>query len=161
MMNQAEFAAKTTRSTEQAKKQYTREAILSASPNRLLVMLYDRLLLDLHRAHTAQGEARWDDASEQLLHAQAIIAELRSSLRVDQWDGAVQLQAIYSFTTQELIAANVNKDATKTKECIEILEPLRLTWHEALAKTSEPAIPVTPPSTHGPSASSGGLLGVG
>lgn len=161
MMNQAEFAAQTTRSTEQAKKQYTREAILSASPNKLLVMLYDRLLLDLHRAHTAQSESRWDDASEQLLHAQAIIAELRSSLKVDQWDGAVQLQGIYSFVTQELISANVGKDATKTQACIGILEPLRLTWHEALAKTTEVVSPVTSQGTPGTTTTNGGLLGVG
>lgn len=160
-MNRDEFAAQAAQNTAQAKKHYTRETILSASPNKLLVMLYDRLLLDLHRAASAQKDQRWADASEQLLHAQAIIAELRSSLQPSQWDGATQLQAIYSFTTQQLISANVDRDLTKTQECITILEPLRQSWHEALAKIAEASPPVQPDTSAYPETAGGGVLGVG
>ncbi len=64
-----------------------RRSVLSAPPARLLTMLYDRLLLDLGRARLA-GSANWPVASENLLHGQAIIAELISSLKTDAWDGA-------------------------------------------------------------------------
>ncbi len=72
----------------QKRAQLNREAILSASPARLLTMLYDRLLLDLNRAEAAQQSGDWAVASENLVHAQDIIAELVSSLNMEIWDGA-------------------------------------------------------------------------
>lgn len=176
-MNRSAFeAAQTTNAAEQARKQYNREVILSASPGALLTMLYDRLLLDLNRAAEAQRQQHWEAACDQLLHAQDIVAELRSSLKTDQWQGAAQLQGIYAFVTQHLISANVYRDLAKTEECIRLLEPLRQSWHEALQQTEgaqhpasgtattagEPAAhPV--PETHKTSkpTTQGGLLGVG
>ena len=76
--------------------QLNREAILSASPARLLTMLYDRLLLDLNRAEAAQLAQDWIVASDNLMHAQDIIAELVSSLNTDSWDGAQGLQSLYT-----------------------------------------------------------------
>lgn len=115
----------------QKRAQLNREAILSASPARLLTMLYDRLLLDLGRAEAAQQNEQWAVASENLIHAQAIVAELSSTLKLDVWDGAADLMALYTYATTAMMNANTNRDATKTRECIELLEPLRQSWHEA------------------------------
>ena len=41
------------------RNQYLADSVLSAPPARLLTMLYDRLLLDLGRAQTAQESANW------------------------------------------------------------------------------------------------------
>ena len=41
------------------RNQYLADSVLSAPPARLLTMLYDRLLLDLGRAETAQQAANW------------------------------------------------------------------------------------------------------
>ena len=121
---------------------YNDDAVLSAPPARLLTMLYDRLLLDLKRARLAQENANWDSARENLLHAQAIVAELQSTLRVDLWDGAASLASIYEYAMQALIGANIYRDVERTKECIELLEPLRQGWHEAsaLLTTESPAV---------------------
>ncbi|WP_426006117.1 flagellar export chaperone FliS [Paenarthrobacter sp. NyZ202] len=113
---------------------YNDDAVLSAPPARLLTMLYDRLLLDLKRARLAQENTNWDVARETLLHAQAIVAELQSSLRVELWDGAASLAGIYEYAMQALIGANIYRDVERTKECIELLEPLRQGWHEASAQ---------------------------
>lgn len=113
--------------------QLNREAILSASPARLLTMLYDRLLLDLGRAEAAQHAEQWTVASENLIHAQEIIAELTYTLKFDIWDGAAGLMALYNFATTTLMDANIGRDSAKTREAIELLEPLRQTWHEAAA----------------------------
>lgn len=115
---------------------YNDDAVLSAPPARLLTMLYDRLLLDLKRARLAQENANWDVARENLLHAQAIVAELQSTLRTDLWDGAESLASIYAYSMQALIGANIYRDVERTKECIELLEPLRQGWHEAAAQLS-------------------------
>ena len=120
--------------------QLNREAILSASPARLLTMLYDRLLVDLNRAETAQLAGDWPMASENLVHAQSIISELISSLNSEAWSGATGLHNIYAFATQLLIDANVKRDPALTRQAIGIMEPLRQTWHEA---ASAPAAPST------------------
>ena len=135
--------------------EYARNAVLSATPARLLTMLYDRLLLDLTRAEAAQLAADWQVASENLKHAQAIVAELTSTLRTDLWDGAENLRAIYAYTLTTMMDANIHRSPERTRECINLLEPLRLAWHEAAAQA-----PVQAPA---PAAalSAGGTLGVG
>ena len=121
----------TTSTRSKALNTYQREAILSASPARLLVMLYDRLLLDLARAEAAQLDEAWDVARENLLHAQDIIAELAGSLDLDVWDGADNMLGIYNYAGTALMNANIHRNVALTRECIELLEPLRQTWHEA------------------------------
>ncbi|WP_104109793.1 flagellar export chaperone FliS [Arthrobacter sp. N199823] len=123
----------TTPNRTKALNAYQRDAILSAPPARLLTMLYDRLLLDLARAETAQTSEDWLTASENLLHAQDIIAELSGSLMPELWDGADQLLGIYNHAGSTLVQANIQRDRLLTQECIALLEPLRLAWHEAAA----------------------------
>ncbi len=115
------------------RRQYLRDSVLSATPARLLTMLYDRLLLDLARAEQAQAAGNWQAASAQLLHAQEIIAELSSSLKKDAWDGAENLFGLYTYVSNALMAANMHRDIKATRECSALLEPLREAWHEASA----------------------------
>ena len=119
-----------------ARSLYNRDSVLSASPAKILTMLYDRLLLDLQRAETAQRMEDWGAAAPCLLHAQEIVAELMSSLRPELWDGGPGLLALYGYVTQSMIAANAGRDIEKTRECIRLLEPLRTAWHEASLKVS-------------------------
>jgi flagellar secretion chaperone FliS len=128
-------------SVDARRSQYIREAVLSATPVRLLTMLYDRLLLDLSRAEAAQEQQNWASASEQLLHAQAILSELSSSLKVELWDGAKGLSALYTYVSTALIAANTRRDVTRTREGIALLEPLRTAWHEAAERLAAESLP--------------------
>ncbi|MGO4228720.1 flagellar export chaperone FliS [Arthrobacter sp. YAF34] len=126
------------------RNQYLADSVLSAPPARLLTMLYDRLLLDLGRAETAQQAANWPVASENLLHAQAIITELASSLKVDVWDGADGLLGIYNYALTALVNANIQRNPALTREAIELLEPLRQAWHDAAAAIPAPATGAAP-----------------
>ncbi len=118
---------------------FQREAILSASPARLLVMLYDRLLLDLARAESAQVVEEWETAGKQLLHAQDIIAELAGSLEVGVWDGAENMLGIYNYAGTAMMNANIYRNVELTRECIALLEPLRQSWHEAATQPTASA----------------------
>ena len=124
-------ASQPTAVVQRQRSEYAEQAVLSATPVQLVTMLYDRLLLDLARAEKAQVGQEWATASEQLLHAQAIIAELSSSLRVDVWDGGEGLLALYGYTSTALVNANVHRDVALTREVTGLLEPLRQAWHEA------------------------------
>ncbi|MET1154900.1 flagellar export chaperone FliS [Arthrobacter sp.] len=121
------------------RNQYLADSVLSAPPARLLTMLYDRLLLDLDRAENAQESGNWGVASENLLHGQAIIAELISSLKTDVWEGADGLLGLYNYAFTALVNANIQRDPALTREAIELLQPLREAWHEAAAAVPVPS----------------------
>ena len=140
--------------TKQQRDRYAADAIMSASPMRLLTMLYDRLLLDLDRAEKAHETKSWAVASTNLLHAQDIVAELTSSLKVDAWDGGERLLALYTYVAGALVDANVKRDTARIRESIELLEPLRQAWHEASMQLT--ATQPTAPRQQ----VSGGMLGV-
>ena len=112
---------------------YMGDAVTTASPQRLLVMLYDRLALDLERAQAALSEGDRQEASAHLQHAQDIVLELRSSLRVDAWEGAPRLAALYTWLISELVQANVRADRNRVASCLQVVEPLRDAWRQAAA----------------------------
>ena len=112
---------------------YMGDAVTTASPQRLLVMLYDRLALDLERAQAALVEGDRQEASGQLQHAQDIVLELRSSLQVDAWEGGPRLAALYTWLISELVQANVKGDRNRVASCLQVVEPLRDAWRQAAA----------------------------
>lgn len=113
-----------------AQQRYRDDAVLSAPPERLLTMLYDRLLLDIERGEAAQRTGDWQEASAQLVHAQAIVAELTSSLK-DTWEGSAGLRGLYAFLSRTLIDANVRRDPEPVRACRDLVAPLRDAWHSA------------------------------
>ena len=115
------------------KGRYLAETVATATPARLLCLLYDRLVLDIVQGRDALVAADSRAADRHLRHAQDIVLELRTSLRVDQWDGGPRLASIYGWLLKELVLANVNKDADKASECLRLVEPLRDAWHGAAA----------------------------
>jgi flagellar protein FliS len=119
---------------------YLAETVSTASPARLVLMLYDRLVLDIMQGRDALQAGNFSDANKHLQHAQAIVLELRGSLRVDQWDGAPRLASIYGWVVQELVLANVQHDAHKADECRKLIEPLRDAWYGAAAKLMAQAV---------------------
>ncbi len=119
------------------RERYIADSIATASPARLLIMLFDRLVLDLTRGEQALLAGNRAEANTQLLHAQDILTELHMSLDMDAWSGAAGLAQIYTFMVTELVNANVRGDAAKVAACRELAEPLRDTWREAaLAATA-------------------------
>lgn len=124
-----------------ARSRYARDSVTTASPARLLVMLYDRLVRDLvtaERALAEQGGAPAGGARDALLHAQEIVLELRASLDLDAWDGAAGLADLYAFLHGELVAANVDRDVTRITPCRQIAEELRDAWRQAALATVSP-----------------------
>jgi flagellar protein FliS len=119
---------------------YMGDTVTTASPQRLLVMLYDRLALDLERAEKALVVGDRAVANDQLQHAQEIVLELQASLRVDIWDGGPRLAALYTWLLTELMRANVKGSARVVADCRKIVEPLRDAWREAATSlASSPA----------------------
>lgn len=110
---------------------YMGASVSTASPARLLVMLCERLVLDVTRARNAQVAGDHAEAHRQLVHAQEIVLELRMSLDVEAWDGGPALASIYDFLHSELVRANVSKDSARTEACLKLVTDLCDTWREA------------------------------
>ena len=110
---------------------YIADSVATASPAKLLLMLFDRLVLDLNRGEQALLAGDRAEANTHLKHAQDIVTELHVSLNMDAWEGAVGLAALYTFAQTELVTANIRGDAAKVAAIRSLLEPLRDTWREA------------------------------
>ncbi|WP_432535507.1 flagellar export chaperone FliS [Kineococcus arenarius] len=111
---------------------YVENSLATASPATLLVMLWDRLVLDLQRAETALGEGDRAGAGTQLRHAQDIVVELQSSLKADAWEGGPGLSSLYTWLLQELLGAQLKGDAARiTAARTGIVEPLADAWRQA------------------------------
>ena len=116
------------------RERYLADSINTASPGKLLVMLYDRLVFDLAQGEEALRADDRDRAAERLMHAQEIVLELRTTLDLDAWEGAAGLANLYGFLITELIGANIRRDADRVAACRKLVEPLRDAWREAAAQ---------------------------
>ncbi|MEU4618636.1 flagellar export chaperone FliS [Actinoplanes sp. NPDC023801] len=118
------------------RERYLQESINTASPARLLIMLYDRLILDLMHGEEALRNDDRNLAHEKITHAQEIVLELRVTLDMDAWEGAPGLASLYGFVLTELIGANIKRDADRVASCRTLLEPLRDAWRDAASAST-------------------------
>ena len=113
---------------------YLQDSINTASPAKLLLMLYDRLVLDLMQGEEAlRGDDDRAQANDKHTHAQEIVIELRVSLDVEAWSGAAGLANLYGYLVTELIGANIARDPDRVAACRGLVESLRDAWREAAA----------------------------
>ncbi len=118
------------------RSRFLSDAVSTASPGRLLVMLYDRLVLDLSRAEQALAAEDRQGGDAALQHAQDIVFELMATLDVEAWEGAPGLLSIYQYVLGELVQANTSASAERVATCRSLLEPLQEAWREALESTA-------------------------
>lgn len=117
--------------TPNVRNAYLGNSVSTASPQRLLVMLCERLVLDLQRARDAQLASAHDNAHTLLLHAQDIVLELNSSLDATKWSGAPALASLYDWMHSQLVVANTRRDVDVTQHCLALAEQLADTWRQA------------------------------
>ena len=120
------------------RSRYVTDSVETMSPARLLVALYDRLVLDLDRAEVAIGANDIGGAHASLVHAQEIVCELLNTLDLDAWPAGEGLASVYQFVVEQLIKANVDKDAQLVADCRRIIEPLRDAWRQAAGVIGTP-----------------------
>lgn len=103
--------------------------MLTAPPERLVVMLYDGALRFLARAAIAMRDQGPLPAAKEIRRTQAILEELLSTLDHEQGgEVAERLQAIYVFCLRMLAEAHVQRDAEKLDQVAGLLRELRDAW---------------------------------
>jgi flagellar protein FliS len=115
--------------TAAAPQAYRENAVLSASPSRLVVMLYDGARRYLRQAADAMGEGDVERAHNTLRQAEMIIAHLDGVLDYEQGGELAQrLHAIYQFCLAHLNRARMSQDSEQVGRVSEMLGELRESW---------------------------------
>jgi flagellar protein FliS len=107
---------------------YRESAVLTATPEQLVVMLYDGANRFLTQSAVAMRETRPALAGEKLRRAEAIIDELLATLDMSVGQIAEQLQALYLFFKEHLSAARLEQSADKVEEVARLMRELRSAW---------------------------------
>ena len=107
---------------------YRESAVLTATPEQLVVMLYDGANRFLTQSAIAMREGRAGLAGEKLRRAEAIIDELLATLDMSVGEIAERLQALYLFFKDHLMAARLGQDAAKVDEVARLMRELRSAW---------------------------------
>jgi flagellar protein FliS len=115
-----------------ARSRYASDTAQTASPQRLLTMLYDRLIGDLAVAEAAMRTGDLKAVSSRLSHAQDILLELWASLDVEIWPDGAPLRSLYLWIVNELMSSRIPAQPERVLACRELLEPLRDSWKQAL-----------------------------
>ncbi len=114
--------------------QYRRTSIQTASPEKLLLMLYDGLMVFLKQAKQAIEKKNLEQAHTCLVKSQEIITELMSTLNMD-YEISDSLYKLYDYQRQQLIRANLEKDPAVIDEVMGFVTELRQTWAQAVEQT--------------------------
>ena len=93
-----------------AKQAYTDTSIMTAPPERLVVMLYDGAIRFLSQSAVAMETGNREIATNRLNRARAIIDHLNQTLDMDQGEISERLRAIYVFCKRHMAEALVNQD---------------------------------------------------
>lgn len=119
-----------------AKKAYARyrqATVETASPGKLVVMLYDGAIKFAGEAIDHIEAGRPKEAHFSIVRAEEIIGELMASLDMEQGGQiAKNLLALYEFMYVRLVEANIHKDRQRIDEVISLLTDLREAWAQAV-----------------------------
>jgi flagellar secretion chaperone FliS len=113
-----------------APQAYRANAVLTASPEQLVVMLYDGAIRFLRQAEALFEEGAWPQAIERIGRAQAIVDELLCTLNMDAGELPQRLESIYVFCGAHLREARLRKDVVRVRQVAQLLGDLREAWAE-------------------------------
>lgn len=118
-------------------KQYQKNQVETATPEKVLIMLYDGAIQFLNIAKL-ELNANTVPLNIQKIHnnimgAQKIITEFQSTLNMDIGGEVAQnLYDLYNYLYNRLIEANMKKDVSIVEEVLGHLKELRDTWQKAI-----------------------------
>src|ERR1700733_7118229 len=111
---------------------YQNQAVQTANGPHLLLMLCDRLAVDIARSEVALAANDNKAANDHLQHAQRIVRMLRNALQPDGFEGGQELLSVYVFLENHLVRANLEKNGALVRECAELVQPIHEAWTRAV-----------------------------
>jgi flagellar protein FliS len=116
---------------------YQTNAIHTAPPEQLVVMLYDGCLRFLRRAEKAAEEGRSAGVTEAIARATAIVMELNATLDMERGgEIATNLRSLYFFLHRHLLEASREASPEKIRQALGLVGDLRDAFAEAAKKAA-------------------------
>lgn len=110
---------------------YQNNSILTASGEKLTLMLYNGAIKFCNQAKEAIENKDISEAHRLIVRSQDIIEQLQASLD-DKYPVSEYFNQVYDFINYQLIEANINKDTDNIDVAIEFIREIRDTWEEAM-----------------------------
>lgn len=119
-----------------AYKVYEQNAVLTATPGELTLMLYNGCIKFIKQARVAMQDKNIELKNNLLKKAQAIINELMVTLDRKQ-SISKELLALYDYMHRRLIEANMKNDSAILDEVEKMITDLRDTWKQVMMITQK------------------------
>ena len=109
----------------------------SASPHRLVAMLFDGFVENVLRAKAAIAQGQIEQRGQAIGRAMRIVDEgLKASLDLKAGGRlAADLHGLYEYVSIRLVLANARNDEALLDECARLIEPLRQAWKDIGPRT--------------------------
>ena len=115
-------------------KQYQKNEVETASPEKILILLYDGAIQFLNKAKIAMEQKNIPEIHNNIIGCENILLEFINTVDVENGgDFAIRIQALYQYFYNTLVQANIKKDESKIDEVLRHLVELRATWKQAIA----------------------------
>ncbi|WP_058485985.1 flagellar export chaperone FliS [Defluviitalea phaphyphila] len=114
-------------------EQYKTNAIMTASPQELTLMLYNGALKFCKQAIEAIKNKNISKAHEYIIRVEDIIQELMITLD-KKYPISKDFELLYDYIYRRLVEANVSKNIEVLEEVYGLIKEFRDTWKEAMKK---------------------------
>ena len=134
------FSPVSSRATSAYRQVGVQSGLESASPHRLVQMLFDGLLQNLNTAIGALQRGDIELKGQQIGRAVRILEEgLKGGLNREQGgELAANLGSLYDYCVQRLTHANLRNDAAPVEEVLTLMSPVAKSWQE-IGETAQSA----------------------
>lgn len=117
---------------------YLRDAVLTATPEQLQLMLYDGCIRFALQARDAIEKKDYETSYEKLTRAQKIVLEMQSGLDFDvNRELCERVASIYGFLYRKLVDACVHRDIAAIDDAVKVLRIERETWQILVDKVNK------------------------
>ncbi len=117
---------------------YLRDAVMTATPEQLQLMLYDGCIRFVLQARDAIEKRDYETSYERLTRAQHIIIEMQNGLnhKVNR-ELCERVASIYGFLYHKLVDASVQRDVSHIDDVLKVLRLERETWQILVDKVGK------------------------
>ncbi len=116
---------------------YLENAIMTASPAKLVEMLYEKSIELLKESKELIEKEFFLEANDRIKRVQDILMELNASLDMEKGGQIAQsLRSLYLYMYRTLVEGNIKKDIKKIEEILGYFEELLVAWRSAMKSAS-------------------------
>jgi flagellar protein FliS len=123
---------------------YLETQVLTATPQRLRLMLIEGAIRRLRAAQAAWQAGNLPEGIEAVGHCRDIVTELIAGIRPEQTPAAKQILGVYMFIYSTLVEAQLTRDETRLRDVIRVLDEERITWQTVCEQMPEAPIAARP-----------------